>query len=70
MRNDINPVINAFECLHENFPINYPRLQEDLDFSTTHLLQFGLGNFVCRQVSESYLCKKNYCTLSSSSQVL
>ncbi|XP_060744918.1 inactive ubiquitin carboxyl-terminal hydrolase MINDY-4B [Tachysurus vachellii] len=25
------------------------RLQEDLDFSTTHLLQFGLGNFVCRQ---------------------
>ncbi|KAM9468593.1 inactive ubiquitin carboxyl-terminal hydrolase MINDY-4B [Clarias gariepinus] len=25
------------------------RLQEDLDVSTTHLLQFGLGNFVCRQ---------------------
>ncbi|KAK3531781.1 hypothetical protein QTP70_029755, partial [Hemibagrus guttatus] len=28
---------------------HYLRLQEDLDFSTTHLLQFGLGNFVCRQ---------------------
>lgn len=50
--NTINPIINAIECLLENFPSNYRRLQEDLDFSTTHLLQFGLGNFVCRQVSK------------------
>lgn len=45
------------------YPSNNPRLQEDLDFSTTHLLQFGLGNFVCRQVSK-YLCKKNCCIQS------
>ncbi|XP_067394997.1 inactive ubiquitin carboxyl-terminal hydrolase MINDY-4B isoform X2 [Emydura macquarii macquarii] len=25
------------------------RLQKDLDFTTSHLLQFSLGNFICRQ---------------------
>ncbi|KAK1786379.1 hypothetical protein P4O66_018070 [Electrophorus voltai] len=38
----------GFELCFHFFPI-YPRLQEDLDLTTTHLLYFSVGNFVCHQ---------------------
>ncbi|XP_075426557.1 inactive ubiquitin carboxyl-terminal hydrolase MINDY-4B-like isoform X2 [Ascaphus truei] len=31
------------------FSRTFQQLREDLDFTTTHLLRFSLGNFICRQ---------------------